>query len=110
MIIGNIPPAIFQEALRQIPNHKAPGPDNIPGILRKHMTTAFHKAIYHLYQAMAITGITPPNWLLLNNVLLYKKNDPYNLDNYRPIPLANALYKLWASCLTILAMDYVEAH
>jgi hypothetical protein len=32
MIIGNITPAIFQEALRQFSNHKAPGPDNIPGI------------------------------------------------------------------------------
>jgi hypothetical protein len=55
---------------------------------------------------MAITGITPPSWLLSNTILLYKKNDTYNLDDYRPITLANSLYKLRASCLTIiLAMD-----
>jgi hypothetical protein len=60
---------------------------------------------------MAITGTTPPNWLLSNTRLLYKKNEPYNLlDNYRPITLANILYKLWASCLAILAMDYIEAN
>jgi hypothetical protein len=110
MIIGNITPAIFQEALRQLPNHKAPGPDNIPGILLKNISKAFHKAIYRLFQAMATTGITPPDWLLSNTIFLYKKNDPYNLGNYRPITLANALYKLLASCLTILAMDYVDAH
>jgi hypothetical protein len=41
--------------------------------------------------------------------MLYKINDPYNLDNYRLIILANVLYKLWASCLAILAMDYIGA-
>ena len=45
---------------------------------------------------MAITGTIPPNWLLSNTILLYKKNDPYNLDNYRPTTLANVVYKLWA--------------
>jgi hypothetical protein len=37
---------------------------------------------------MAITGTTPPKWLISNTILLYKKNDPYNLDNYKPITLA----------------------
>jgi hypothetical protein len=73
MIIGNITPAIFQEALRRLPNHKAPGPDNIPGILLKHMPKAFHKAMYQLFQAMSITSITPPNGLLSNTILLYNK-------------------------------------
>jgi hypothetical protein len=59
---------------------------------------------------MGATGTTPPHWLLSITILLYKKNDPLNLDNYRPIKLANALYKLWATCLAILATDYVESH
>jgi hypothetical protein len=59
---------------------------------------------------MAIIGNTPPIWLISYTILLYKKNDPYNLDNYRPKTLANVLYKLWASCLAILAMDYIKAN
>ncbi len=31
------------------------------------------------------------------------------LDNYRPITLANALYKLWTTCVVTLAIDYIEA-
>jgi len=31
------------------------------------------------------------------------------LDNYRPIDLANALYKLWTNCIVILATDYIES-
>ncbi len=31
------------------------------------------------------------------------------LDNYRPITLANALYKLWTTCIVILATVYIES-
>jgi hypothetical protein len=43
---------------------------------------------------MTITAITSPSWLKSHTILLYKKGDPTSLDNYRPIALANALYKL----------------
>jgi hypothetical protein len=59
---------------------------------------------------MDMTGTAPPSWLLSNTILLYKNNDAYNLYSYIPITLANVLYKLWASCLAILAMDYIEAN
>ena len=58
---------------------------------------------------MAITGITPPTWLHSHTILLYKKGDPSRLDNYRPVTLANALYKLWTTCIVILARDYIES-
>ncbi len=59
---------------------------------------------------MAITGITPPSWLQSHPILLYKKGDPTRLDNYRPITLANALYKLWTTCIVTLTTDYIESH
>ena len=31
------------------------------------------------------------------------------MDNYRPITLANSLYKLWATCMVTLATDYIES-
>jgi hypothetical protein len=49
MVIGSLTPAIFQEALRRLPSQKAPGLDNIPGVLLKHMPPAFHKAICQLF-------------------------------------------------------------
>jgi hypothetical protein len=42
-------------------------------------------------------------------MLLYKKGDPATLDNYCPITLANALYKLWTTCIVMLVTDYVES-
>ena len=76
------------------PNHKAAGPDGVPGLVLKHMPKQFHEALHLLFQALAITGITPPSWLQSITILLYKKGDPTTLDNYRPITLANAIYKL----------------
>ena len=58
---------------------------------------------------MSITRITLPSWLLSHTVLLYKKEDPITLDNYRPITLAIALYKLWTTCIVMLATDHVES-
>ncbi len=75
----------------------------------KYMPPAFHEAIHLLFQAMAIKGITPPTWLQSHTILLYKKGDPTRLDNYHPITLANALYKLWTTCIVILATDYIES-
>jgi len=59
---------------------------------------------------MSITGITPPSWLHSHTTLLCKKGDPATLENYRPITLANALYKLWTTCIVMLTTDYVESN
>ena len=75
----------------------------------KHMPPAFHEATHLLFQDMAITGITPPTWLQSHTIVLYKKGGPTRLDSYRPITLANALYKLWTTCIVILATDYIES-
>ncbi len=82
MIAGHITPAIMHEALRRTPNHKAAGPDGVPGLVLKHMPPEFHKALHLLFQALAETGITPPTWIQSHTILLYKKGDPTLLDNY----------------------------
>jgi len=109
LLSGQITPAILHEALRRTPNHKAAGPDWAPGLVLKHMPPQFHEALHLLFQALAITGITSPSWLQSHAILLYKKGDPTTLDNYRPITLANAIYKLWTTCVVILATDYIES-
>ena len=110
LVVGRLTQEVFDEALRRNPHYKAAGLDEIPGVILNNMPTAFLDATLSLFQLMAVTGITPPDWLRTHTVLLYKKSDPLSLDNYRPIALAPILYKLWASCLTILASNYVESH
>ena len=40
--------------------------------------------------------------------MLYKKGDPLLLSNYRPIALANAVYKVWTGLLTMAMSRYAE--
>ncbi len=107
MISGKITLAIMHEALRRTPNLKAAGPDGVPSLVLKYMPQQFHETLHLLFQALAITGITPPSWLRSHTILLYKKGDLTTLDNYRPIILANMIYKLWTTCVVILATDYI---
>ncbi len=77
-------------------------------MILKHKPPGFHEALQLLFLVMSITGITPPSWLHSHTILLYKNGDPATLDNYRPITLANALYKLCTKCIVMLATNYVE--
>jgi hypothetical protein len=63
MLIQQITPTIFPEALRRTPNHTAAGPDGVLCLVLKHMPHPFHEALHLLFQALAVTWITPPSWL-----------------------------------------------
>ena len=47
-----------------------------------------------------MTGTTPASSIMSRTVLLYKKEDPLDIKNYRPIALADTLTKLYAGLLT----------
>ena len=109
MISGCITLAIMQEASRHTSSHKVAGLDGLPGLILKHMFPTFHEALHLLFQSMAITGITSPSKLKKPRHSPLQKGDPPRLGNYRPITMANAIYKLWATCIVTLATDYIEA-
>jgi len=116
LVIHKLFPSICIESLRRTLGHKALGLYRVPGVLLKHMSQVFLTALYNIFRAMAITCVTPPAWFQSHTALFDKKSDPlpfthYPLDltNYRPITLANLIYKLWFSCLTFVAVDNVES-
>ena len=57
---------------------------------------------------MWLVGHTPDTWKTSKTVLLYKKGDPQHLQNWRPIALANTLYKAWTSMVTHVLSTYGE--
>jgi hypothetical protein len=60
----------------------------------------------HYYKQQTI----PPFWKHSNTILLYKKGNPAQLTNQRPITLANTIYKLFTSTLTSLLLSYGEKY
>ena len=65
-------------------------------------------AIHNLFVLRYMTGSTPASSKQSRMVLLYKKEDPLDIKNYRPIALADTLTKLGTGLLTDCVTDYAE--
>jgi exonuclease III/ribonuclease HI len=88
---------------------KAAGPDAIMNETLQLLPEVMHRNIHDLFVIMWATGITPTLWKTSNTILLYKdKESPLDLANYRPIGLANTLYKLWTRMVTSAIYDTAE--
>ena len=74
------------------------------------MPTNFHRTLFlffiHCYKQRKI----PVSWKISLTILLYKKGDPSQLPNHRPIALANTIYKFFTSTLTSILSAYGEKH
>ena len=101
-------PSMFSARVRGLSNNKQPGPDGIPNELIKHLPEELHQAIHKLFVLMWLTGTTPRSWKESTTVLLHKKGSELDLNNYRPIALANTLYKLWTGVVQECMSRYAE--
>jgi ribonuclease HI len=102
--------AIFFECLKSLSSGKAPGPDKIGNELLKMLPVQMKKLIHMMFILMWVTGITPDAWKHSETCLIYKKGDPTQVGNYRPIGLANTVYKLWTRVVTYALSEYAEEH
>jgi hypothetical protein len=96
----------YNLCLKNLKMDKAPSPDKISNSILKSLPPKFHTVLYlfflHYYK---ITQI-PSSWKTSLTILFYKKGNPTHLSNYRPIALANTIYKLFISTLTTILIAY----
>ena len=101
-------PNLFQRHLQKLPNRKSPGPDCIPNELLKHLPEEVQQAMHKMFILMWMTGHTPKAWKESCTILIHKKGDEQDISNWRPIALANTLYKLWTGIVTECLTTYAE--
>ena len=98
----NITPIEYSEVYEQIKrlkDGKSPGPDGLYNevlslgalILTPHLTRLFNMIID--------TETIPEQWRTSDIILLFKKGNPADVGNYRPISLLSSIYKLFSSIL-----------
>ena len=107
--------AAFLQMVSQLGNKKAPGPDGVINEMIKMLPSEVLSAIHDMFIVMWATGTTPTTWKQSDTILLSKLQEEnpaamIDLVNYRPIGLANALYKLWTKTVTQALSEYAEEH
>jgi ribonuclease HI/exonuclease III len=101
-------PVTFTSCLNHLKRNKKPGPDGIYNELLQQLPDAGKQALHSLMAIMWAAGHTPKEWKASHTTLIFKKEDPANPKNYRPIALANTMYKLWTSVITTAASSFAE--
>ena len=98
---------MFDNNLKRLARGKTPRPDNIPNVILKALHPSFHDM---LSSSNATTKKIYPD--IGNIVKQYSstKRDPLLLTNYKPIALANIIYKLYTSIFTVLLKSYGEKY
>ena len=87
----------LEEIIKTLKRRKPPGPDNITHEVFKEMNTANKLILLDLLNKWWKEEFIPEEILLAKGVLILKKGDSANLDNYRPISLLNSTYKMFAA-------------
>jgi hypothetical protein len=84
--------------LKRLPTRSAPGPDGVPYSVFKKLPVLM-PVLTRLYQLCLHHERIPVSWKGSILAPIYKKGDPGEPSNWRPINLQNAIYKIYAAIL-----------
>ena len=101
---------IYDSCIKRLTRGKAPGPDNIPNDILKALPPQWQDLLFLFFKHCYKQRTIPHYWKHSKTILLHKKDDPTHIVNYRPITLANTIYKLYTSTLTTFLTNYGEQH
>lgn len=100
--IQNIAPIECKEVIETIMKlkpEKSPGTDNITNDAIKTAYNLLSEPLTKLFNMIIKSIETPYQWSDSNIILLYKKGDPNNIGNYRPISLLPTVYKIFSTII-----------
>nr|BDU78963.1 hypothetical protein 2 [Bombyx mori] len=87
------------ETIKKLKLEKSPGSDKITNEALKAAQLILAAPLAKLFNSILQHSVTPTQWSEANIILLYKKGDPKNIGNYRPISLLPSLYKLFSTVI-----------
>ena len=97
-------------AMRKQKKNKAPGEYLIPNEIWKLLEGEGLDDLVQVLEECRKTNTFPKGWGITEVRWLYKKDDPTNIKNYRPIALTDTLYKIFMRIMTERVDEIVERH
>lgn len=85
--------------LSKLANNKSPGPDGLSNEFYKNLTTSGISNLTNLFNAILETGKIPDEWGSVKAIVLHKKGDPLDPNNYRNISLFNCVTKIYTKII-----------
>ena len=80
--------------IKQLKNNSAPGPDSLTPFFLKNIVASIANPLCKLYNCFLAEGFIPNEWKVAYIIPIYKKGDPQNPANYRPVSLTSVLCKI----------------
>ncbi|EPB73656.1 reverse transcriptase [Ancylostoma ceylanicum] len=97
-----VPPFVTSEvrhAIEIMPRGKAPAVDGITVELLQACVPTLYTALARHFSLCQAKCEVPAAWKQSSTILLFKKGDKEDLENYRPITLLPVLYKVFTRCI-----------
>ena len=94
MIFVPVDDAYVLNAIRQLKNGKAPGPDKISTTLIKDAADVIWKPLTMVFNSSLKYGIFPDIWKLARVTPVFKAGSRKDANNYRPISVISVLSRM----------------
>ncbi|KAK6761695.1 hypothetical protein RB195_022685 [Necator americanus] len=86
-VISEVLPCEIRHAIMSVRNRTAPSPDRIRPEQLKNLPPVLINTLARLFTRYLSECMVPKQWKTSKTVLLYKKGDPHDIGNYRPMYL-----------------------
>ena len=96
------------DAIDELPNNSASGPDGITAILLKKCKRQLSKPLYILWRDCLDRGVTPDKLKVAHIIPIFKSGHQGLPSNYRPIALTSHLIKIFEKIVRNCIVKYLD--
>jgi hypothetical protein len=102
-------PGEIKQIIKTLPLRKSPGPDLIPNVVLKNLTTKGVSVLTSIFNACIFQNYFPDSWKKADIIVFHKPNKPkFAVSSYRPISLLSCLSKLFEKVIQKRINTFLE--
>ena len=100
----------IENKLKNLDPYKAPGPDKLPPLLLKQLSTELSIPLAIIFNKSISEGHVPTQWKEAEVTAIFKKGNKNLTNNYIPVSLTSILCKTLESFITDSIQNYMESN
>ena len=103
-------PSEVESTLRPLKTGKAAGSDSVNNIILKELAPPLSSSMSDLFNFSLASGKVPASWKQANVTPIFKKDNPSDVVNYRPISLLNTIGKVLEKIIHKHVYNFFHEH